>query len=228
MIVCAIIAAIVAMGLPKLMAARLAANEASAIATMRALSTAEALVQSQSVIDTDGDGAGEMGYFAELAGAVPVRTSAGGVPAPGVTTLNPVALSRAFGVVNSNSLVAHSGYYFQIWLPDTPAAGLTSGITELANVGGADPASLPDADQGELAWCCYAWPIVANRTGNRAFFICQQGDVLAYDNRTAAPYTNVSKMPAFDEAFSTVGDMGSAPRVNIIGGHDATMWVPVQ
>src|SRR5687768_8841966 len=80
MIVCAIIAAIVAMGLPKLMAARLAANEASAIATMRALSTAEALVQSQSVIDTDGDGAGEMGYFAELAGAVPVRTSAGGVP----------------------------------------------------------------------------------------------------------------------------------------------------
>ena len=41
-IVVSIIAIVVAMGLPKLMAARLAANESSAIATLRALASAEA------------------------------------------------------------------------------------------------------------------------------------------------------------------------------------------
>jgi prepilin-type N-terminal cleavage/methylation domain-containing protein len=227
-VVVAIIAIIVAMGLPKLLAARLAANESSAIATMRALASAEVLIQGQSVIDSDGDGSGEMGYFAELAGTAPVRTSAGGVPAVGATPLNPVALSHAFGVVNSNGLVAHSGYYFQIWLPNAPAGGVTSGISELANVGGADPAALPDSDQCEITWCCYAWPIAANTTGNRAFFVCQQGDLLQFDNRSATPYTNIAKMPAFDEAFTTLGDMSSPPRINLVGGHDATRWVPVQ
>src|SRR6187402_2069591 len=83
MIVVAIIAIIASIAIPKLMSARLAANEAAAISTLRSISSAQAQVQSSGAIDTDADGAGEYGGFAELAGAFPMRTSAAGVPAPG-------------------------------------------------------------------------------------------------------------------------------------------------
>ena len=73
MIVVAIIAIIASVALPRLAAARLSANEASAIATMRSLMSAQAQFQSAGSVDTDGDGAGEYGSFAELAGLVPLR-----------------------------------------------------------------------------------------------------------------------------------------------------------
>jgi hypothetical protein len=95
-------------------------------------------------------------------------------------------------------------------------------------VGGADPADLPDADEGEMLWCAYAWPVRATETGNRAFFINQHGDILQCQNRVPLPYTNTVKTPAFDEAFSVSGDMGSMPRVGVPGGSDGSVWEPVQ
>ena len=35
-----------------------------------------------------------------------------------------------------------------------------------------------DADNAELAWCAYAWPANFGNTGNRAFFVNQQGEIL--------------------------------------------------
>jgi prepilin-type N-terminal cleavage/methylation domain-containing protein len=226
-IVCAIIAIVVAMGLPKLMAARMTANESSAISTLRALASAEVTVVSQAAIDSDGDGAGEDGYFAELAGSVAARASAGGLPAPGVHKLTPVVLSTAFGNIDANGLVARSGYYFQIWLPGAPAGGLTPGISEFPTVGGADPGNLPDANGCEFIWCCYAWPVVVERSGNRTFFINQTGELLQYMNRGGVKYSNTTSKPAFDEAFQTNGDMASNLRVGIAGGHDNTLWTAV-
>src|SRR5262245_37277053 len=50
--------------------ARISANEASAVATLRNLVSAEAQFQAASVTDEDQDGTGEYGGMLELAGAV--------------------------------------------------------------------------------------------------------------------------------------------------------------
>ena len=114
MIVVAIIAIIASIAIPKLMSARLAANEAAAIATLRSVSSAQAQIQSSGAIDTDADGAGEYGYFAELAGSVPMRVSDNAVPGPaagqagvaGIDNLSPAILPSAFGnVICQKSLV---------------------------------------------------------------------------------------------------------------------------
>lgn len=227
-LVVTIMATIAAFALPKLMAARLSANEVSAIAALRSLITAQVLVQTQATIDSDADGVGEDGYFAELAGTAPVRTSLGGSPGVGTHKLTPSMLSIAFGKVDSNGLVARSGYNFQIWLPGAPVGGLTPGVAELPTTGGADPSQMPDAAACATLWCCYAWPISAGRTGNRALFVNQRGDLLQSANRSTNRYTGTDKMPAFDEVFVTSGDMASKSRIGVAGGNDGSIWVPVQ
>jgi prepilin-type N-terminal cleavage/methylation domain-containing protein len=227
MIVVAIIAIIAAIAIPRLMSARLSANEAAAISTLRSITSAQAQLQSSAAIDSDADGAGEYGYFGELSGVDPLRVSAAGVPAAGtvgVDELVPAILSSAFGNVAA-SMVQRQGYNFQMWLPNATAAGLTPGIVEAAT-GGAG-ATLPNANNCELLYCVYAWPADYNKTGNRSFFTNQEGDLLQCLNRSATPYDGTVKTPGFDEAFTVAGDMGSALRIGTAGGTDNTIWVPV-
>lgn len=227
-VVVGIIAIIASIAIPKVLAARLSANEAAAISSLRSLVTAQAVVQTQGTIDSDGDGVGEDGYFGELAGTATVRTSAGGIPAPGVHKLTPSVLSAAFGKVNANGLVSRAGYYFQLWLPGTPAGGVTPGVAELPTAGGADPANMPDAEACSYLWCCYAWPISAGSSGNRAFFVNQRGDLLQCNNSSVPPFSGITVMPPFDEAFVLPGDMGGKSRVGQAGGGYGTTWVLVQ
>jgi prepilin-type N-terminal cleavage/methylation domain-containing protein len=228
MIVVAIIAIIASIALPKLMSARLAANEAAAISTLRLLSSAEAQIQAQVAIDSDSDGAGEHAFFGELAGVALMRQSVGGSPGIGSDVLDPSIIAATFGSVDAQGLVTRSGYHFQLWLPGPTAGGLTPGVPEQPTLGGANPSNMPDPDNCEVLWCCYAWPIHAGETGNRAFFINQQGDIKQFNNRTTTPYTDITKMPAFDEAFTTAGDMASSVRIGTPGGNDNTLWLPVQ
>ena len=100
MIVVAIIAIIASIAIPNLLSARVSANETAAIATLRSISSAQAQVQASSAIDVDVDGAGEYGYFGELAGTVNVRGAA--------SPIIPPTLSSAFGLV-SGSRVTRSG-----------------------------------------------------------------------------------------------------------------------
>lgn len=230
MIVVAIIAILASLAIPKLSSSRLVANEAAAISTLRSLSTAEEEVRSQAAIDTDADGAGEFAYFGELAGTIPMRTIVAGAPGAGtapVDNLSPSILASAFGTLNAQSLVARAGYYFQVWLPGSIAGGLTPGIAELPTLGGANPGNFPDANTSEVLWCCYAWPQVASQTGNRAFFINQEGVISACSNRGLTPYSSTTMMPAFDEAYTTIGDMASSIR-RVSGGHDGTTWTNIQ
>ena len=227
MIVVAIIAIIAAIAIPRLMSARLSANEAAAISTLRSITSAQAQLQSSAAIDTDADGAGEYGYFGELSGVDPLRRSAAGVPAAGVAgtdELVPAILSSAFGNVAA-SMVQRQGYNFQMWLPNATAAGLVPGIAEAAT--GGSSATFPNPNNGELLYCVYAWPADYNKTGNRAFFTNQEGDLLQCLNRSLTPYDGVVKTPPFDEAFTVAGDMGSALRIGVAGGADNTIWVPV-
>ncbi len=230
MIVVAIIAIIASVAIPKLMAARLSANESAAISTLRSLSSAQAQVQSSGSIDTDADGSGEYGFFAELAGAQPVRVSAAGAPAAGVVgtdELNPAVMSSAFGNVNATSQVTRSGYLYQIYLPAATVGAAIAGIAEDAG-GGSLLGPFPDSDNGEVLWCCYAWPVAASQTGNRVFFINQEGDLLQTANRGAAAYTGTAGGPAFDAVYSGALDMASPLGINGIAATDGNAWVAVQ
>ena len=227
MIVVAIIAIIASIAIPKLMSARLSANEAAAVATLRSLSSAQAQIQSSSAIDTDADGGGEYGYFAELAGQSPLRVSTGGSPtagAAGTDELSPSVLSSAFGSVDANGVVVRSGFCFQVFLPGAGSA--PAGVSEDAG-GGKTVAPFPDSNNCEILWCAYAWPLDKGNTGNRCFFINQEGDLMQTSNRGATAYNGVISGPGYDAAYTSTSDMASPVAVGV-AGNDGGTWVAVQ
>ena len=229
MIVVAIIAIIAGIGIPKLLSARTNANEAAAIATLRSLSSSQAQLQSSGAHDTDADGAGEFGYFAELAGTQPLRVSLGGAPilgAAGIDELSPSILATHFGSVDPNGWVTRSGYHFAIHLPAAAAAGAVAGIAEAAG-GGANAASFPDPNSGETYWCCYAWPVDYQGTGVRAFFINEEGEVLQCQNRSVTPFDGTTTVPTFDECYAVAGDMSSGLGTGVASQVSGQVWTTV-
>ena len=230
MVVVAVIAIISSVAIPRLMSARTSANESAAISTLRSIVTSQAQVQSSAMIDTDGDGSGEFGYFAELSATQPVRVSAGGAPAAGVAGVDELPqplLPPSFGTVNGASEVLKSGYYFQMWLPAATAGGAVAGIAEDPG-GGKLGGPFPNGDNGELLWCAYAWPLQVGGSGNRAFFVNQRGDLLQTMNRGGAAYSGTGGGPAFDAALSVPLDMSSVSGINGIPANDGNLWVLVQ
>lgn len=237
MIVVAIIAIIAAIAIPKLMSARISANENAAVSTLRSIASAQHQLESACAIDTDADGGGEFGFFGELAGAVRMRVydAATGNPALGATDddiLDPPILPTGFGHVitdGADGIVERQGYYFQMWLPDATALGVTAAVGE-APAGGAVAASLPDPNNAEILWACYAWPVDAEKTGNRCFFINQEGDLLQFDNRDET-YEALAG-PDFDAAFDATtggGDMATDLAITAMGftANDGNTWTVV-
>jgi type IV pilus assembly protein PilA len=214
MIVVAIIAIIAAIAIPNLLSARLNANESAAIATLKNIQSAQAQCHSSAVIDANGNGLGEYGFFAELAGAVPVRGSA-------TLTIDPPTLSTAFGNINAQSCVARSGYLFCMFLPTT----LLTGAVEAASLGGGPGTPPVDANWAETLWCCYAWPAVYGNSGRRTFFTYQSGDTLM----TSGAYSGLGPVPAWNAAYRTSASafMSLPVAANTIG-QDGNRWLVVQ
>jgi len=247
MIVVAIIAIIASIAIPKLMSARISANENAAIATLRSIASAQAQLQSSCAIDTDADGGGEFGDFGELAGTAPLRyyDAANNAPGVDVAVLDPAILPTAFGNVvhdsNDECIVARAGYYFKIYLPAATNAGVIAGVAEDGAIGqgGATDASLFGSDNCEIMWNCYAWPIEPESTGNRCFFINQEGDLLQTLNNQGgnnAPlfYEGTTSVPAYDAAYDSTGSnnldgMGASLGIMAQGlaSHDGNVWTIV-
>jgi prepilin-type N-terminal cleavage/methylation domain-containing protein len=219
MIVVAIIAIIASIAIPNLLSARLNANESAAIATLKNISSGQSQCQASGVIDVNGNGQGEYGFFGELSGRIAVRNNTGATQ-----TISPPVLSTAFGNVTPESNVSRSGYLFRMYLPDATGAGIIEDAT------GGDPTNDNgvDAGQAETLWCCYAWPQVQGNSGKRAFFVNQSGDVLA-TNGIAAAYSGVTAMPLHTAAFltGTSGFLGNQVASNSVGV-DNNRWVVVQ
>lgn len=192
MIVVAIIAIIASIAIPNLLSARLNANESSAVATLKNISSAQAQCQASGVIDVNGNGSGEYGYFGELSGADYVRTTGNALST--TQRINPPVLSGAFGNV-ATSRVTRSGYVFQMFLPDVNAAG----VAEVATGGGGG--TTVDASRCETLWCCYAWPQTQGNSGKRSFFINQSGDVLGTTHAGGTVYDGTTTPPAYSAAF---------------------------
>ena len=217
MIVVAIIAIIASIAIPNLLAARLNANESAAIATLKNISSAQSQCQASGVIDVNGNGAGEYGFFGELSGRVAVRAS--------TQSITPPVLSTAFGNV-TNSRVIRSGYVFQMYLPDLTA----DGVAEIAT--GGDPANTVGVapGQAETLWCCYAWPQVFGSSGKRTFFVNQAGDVLAtnaavttYNEGAATPVRPVVGAAILSTASAFMNSQVAANSLGI----DGNRWTVV-
>jgi prepilin-type N-terminal cleavage/methylation domain-containing protein len=240
MIVVAIVAVLSSVAIPKLMSTRLAANENAAISTLRAIAAAQAQLQSSCAIDTDADGSGEFGFLGEMAGMAPLRIWDPATREPGldVGRLDPPILPTPFGdLIHDDSgaecIVQRAGYYFKVYLPGETDADEIPGVPETGAEasGGQDPGSpFPDADNCEIYWCAYAWPVSAEATGNRVFFINQEGDVLQTLNNegntnVAQFYDGTGSVPAYDAAFSNmVGDPSASP----LTGMGADLGISVQ
>ena len=247
MIVVAIIAVVAAIIVPRLAASRLTANENAAIATLRSISAAQSQLQASSAIDTDADGGGEYGFFGELTGMALARTYDPGAfgPAPGAVAadlLDPPLLPMTFGDIvadaGAEGCVERQGYYFKIYLPGPTVGGATPGLPEdgTAANGGARPGDVGIGTWGsencEVFWAAYAWPVDAEKTGKRVFFINQEGNPIQCDNREQV-YEGllVGNVPPFDAALANTdpasmeGDLGLATMG--FTANDGNVWTVV-
>ena len=224
LVVVTVIAIVASLAVPRMLGAKLSANETAAVTVLRAIVASQMQAQTANSIDTDCDGLSEYCYLAELAGTVPARRCVAGAPAagvPGLDELEPSPLVAALGAV-SGSVVTRSGYVFQVWLADGSGAGIAEDPT-----GGKTAAPFPDPNNSENVWCVYGWPISAGSTGNKCFFANEAGLLLQTPNRGATPYSGLTGGPAFDAAFTVAGDMTS-PVTCTVAAVDGNKWVPVQ
>lgn len=213
MIVVAIIAIIASIAIPNLLSARLNANEAAAVSTLRNIVSAQAQLQAQAAIDEDSDGIGEHGCFAEMAGTFALRSTG--------VALAPPVLSGALGIVDANGYVNKAGYFFALYLPDAAGAAVPE------NANGGITAGSVDPDLCENTWACYAWPVNLGNTGNRTFMVNQSGDLL--QTGPAAGYDGTASPPTADAAYqgATMTDplaIGAAPAAP---AQDGNVWVNV-
>ncbi|HUW56015.1 MAG TPA: prepilin-type N-terminal cleavage/methylation domain-containing protein [Planctomycetota bacterium] len=227
MIVVAIIAIIAAIAIPQLLRSRISSNETAAIGTLTTLRTVQAQFQQGVVVDQNGNGIGEYGLFQELSGQE-VPRGAAGARTPGEF------ISQELGAVDAMGISTKAGYFYLIFLPaDGVGPAVSEGDIGVPLPGVAVPA---DADEQEIRWCCYAWPVSRTDTGNRAFVVNQTGTVYQTQNDAAGQlYSGQLTMPVVEAAFIAVP--GNPPITNLGGrfprlgagevGADGGNWVPV-
>ncbi len=211
LIVIAIIAIIAAIAIPNLLSSRITSNETAAVATLRAISSAQAQFQATTKADVDGNGMGEFGSFRELSGAVNVREGT----AAETTPLFPPVVSTAFRNPDANGGVQRSGYYFKIYLPDSAGHGISPDAT--------GSYSEIQATLAETTWCCYAWPARYGKSGNRVFMTNQAGDIISSEYEG---YSGSANDPSPGAGFIAGGHGSSITGLAAVGttGRDGRVW----
>ena len=187
-IIIILILIIAAIAIPGLMRARISANEASSIGTLRTLATSQEQFKHGVGVDQDDDGTGEYGLLNELSGVTNCRDSKGGYSkAP----LFPSYITRRLACKH-RGFASKSGYSFKVYLP-----GIVTD-TGRGPVKGTKNAETIDAQ--ENSWIAYAWPMQFRSSGIRAFAVDQAGEVFASPN-FRNPYT-ATKYPTYNAALS--------------------------
>jgi hypothetical protein len=197
-----------AVAIPKLMAARMDANETAAVALMHSIQSAEAQIQSTGILDLDHDGAGEYGSLAELAGATRLRGSG--------EFLQPVILpvdARSF----SDGVLTRNGYHFVVYLPGSKKGT----FCEPKARDGSDIS----AHQAEIEYIVQAWPVKAPETGRRVFVVDQEGDLVCCQN-PACKYSGLEHRPACDAYLPAQPGVDRASGKPYTG-RDGSTWVMV-
>ena len=211
MIVVAIIAIVALIALPNLLSARLSSNETTAIATLRAIISAQSQFQTRALADSDADGLGEFGTIGEMSGAVGVR---------GGKVMVPAVLSATFRTINAQGQAARNGYLYKLFLPD--AAGVGAG-----ELPGGGASATVDPDLAESAWCAYAWPTNYEQTGVRTFFVNHGGELIF---TSSGSYSGPGAAIPAGAALRAPGPAGSITGLLATGvtGRDGNLWRAVQ
>jgi hypothetical protein len=165
-----VVPVLAAVGIPKLMSARLEANEAAAAATLRSIASAEAQFQAAGVLDLDQDGMGEYGTLGELTGTAKLRGS-NEVLVPAVLPGRPAP--------DAKGIWTRSGYHFSVYLP--------------MEKDGAQVCT----DEAEVHYSVIAWPVDAGATGGHLYAIDSEGDLLRADN-FGGLYSGLDERPSRD------------------------------
>ena len=212
MIVVAIISIVAAIAVPNLIAARVQANETSAISILRSISTAQAQFQRSAYADENQNGTGEYGYFGELGGSAGVRGGARKTTAD---------LSTSMSVVTSTGEVQRNGFVFRMYLPQA------AGVGRRENPGGGVAAGVINPTNGEVHWACYAYPSHYGGTANRTFFINERCELITSDDDR---YQGVGCAALVAGAALVVGDSSHMTGILAFGtrGADGNLWKAIQ
>lgn len=175
LIVCAIIAILAGIAVPRFWSYKLISNEGAVIATLRTVATAQAQFRTMQLVDSDGDSGFEYGTVLELVGKRNLRGTS--------SVLVPPLLAASFGMVDSNGRMMRHGYYFALYLPDPAGNGLPDTITNLPNI---------SPRLAENYWAMVAWPVQQGVTGQATYFVNQGGDIV---KAPKANYSGLARIP---------------------------------
>jgi len=226
MIVVAIIAVVASIAIPNLISARVSANEASAVANLRTIATAQAQCQAAARVDVDSDGSGEFGMLRELSGQAGVRQDATGATlGPRIV---PPLLSSQFGLLNSDGEAERSGFHFKVFLPGAGSEALSE--VDLTAIESSGPAAI-DTELAETTWCVYAWPARGPFTGHHTFFVNERGDVTRSEQdaalRSGPNGIEVTEAGFAFEQGTGAANVMSGPLAFGVLGRDGNLWTRV-
>jgi prepilin-type N-terminal cleavage/methylation domain-containing protein len=213
MIVIAVIVVIVAIAIPSLLRSEMGANETSAIATLKALGTAQHQFRLSKTVDQDADGRGEYGFLQELAGDE--------IPRACTAPLQSGAfISASLGITN-RGMASRSGYIFLMYLP-------TADTRARRERDGAAAPRRNEANFQEGAWTCYAWPERRDYSGTRVFVVNETGQIMTSNNTGARQgYDGTRTFPAANAAYvngtrGCIGELAGPDDAATDGG----TWTP--
>jgi prepilin-type N-terminal cleavage/methylation domain-containing protein len=210
LIVVAVIAVLSSMAIPNILASRLTANEAVAVAALRSIIAAQMQCQALCLVDMDGDGRGEALGLDELCGTHTLRS--------GTAALSPSPLPQSLGLINNLGHVAGRGYLLCLYLPDDSGNGIAA---TPANSG------MINADYAETYWSCIAWPQGKGVTGSETFWTNHTGEILRtvggrYDGRTLVPAAGAAIVGSAPTSL-----IAGTPAANTLAA-DGHRWVTVR
>ncbi len=193
--------------IPKLMAARLTANEANAIDTLRDIARAQALLHANTTFDRDGDRKGEYALLEELCHAEPRDHGAAETDPP---MLSPSSFQELVAGVGMRG-----GYLFRVDL----RAGAKNSVSDLV------AAPRIDTDAAEGRFVAYAWPLHASSTGQRVFAVDSSGVVYATQNNAAEQaYSGRARPPQPSAWCLDATDVRNQFKPDVHLGGDGASW----
>ncbi len=204
-----IIAILASVTIAYIVTAKRGANETTAATFLRQIALMQTEVKVKGLVDQDGDTIGEYALLAELCGTVNVRSY----------NAKDRALSEVYAPKSGLKYGEKDGYYFQVYLPSISELPVTdNGITTPTVVSS-------DADLQEGKYRCYAWPMRAGSTGNKAFVIDQSGNIFYTENlKDGKAVYNGSKAPAYNAASPTSDDTDFSADIVSGTGNDGLKW----
>lgn len=177
---------------------------------LRVLAAAQEGFRKAVSVDRDGDGKGECGFLAELAGVAELRGGQGARVTPDL----PMQLREVAG----DGTALTGGFLLRLFLP-----GAAGPVSE-ERLGAPEPASLTDLR--ETSWCALAWP-AAKGCGAGLYLVGPRGVVLRAEGDTA--FAGFAHAPPAAAAFGP-GEEGSWGPLLDQGGTSGTgvLWKPLE